>query len=205
MAASRKIDYDSIEPDWRAGIKSVPQLADEYERRTGVSVTHGAINKHFKKLGIPRDLQAKIKAKADAKVSAAMVSDKVSGNVSVDTIIEANAEYIANVDINHRKDVRRLSGIEEKLLSEVESLVSNPIVLEEFGEMMRKPDQYGQDKLNDQYHKIISFPGRVESFKKLTETMRIRIDLERRVNKLDDQNTGQERIEDVIARINAAN
>lgn len=204
MAAKRKIDYDSIEPDWRAGIKSVPQLAEEYERRTGVSVTHGAINKHFKNRGIPRDLQAKIKAKADAKVSAAMVSDKVSGNVSVDTIIEANAEYIATVDINHRKDVRRLSGIEDKLLAEVESLVSNHILLEDFGDIMRSEDQNGQDKRHELYQKVISFPGRVESFKKLTETMRIRIDLERRVNKLDDQNTGQERIEDVIARINAA-
>lgn len=78
MAAPRIIDYGRIEPGWRAGILSVQQLADEYRAATGQAVTLTAINKHFKKLGIPRDLSAKIEAKAAAMVSAAMVSGKVS-------------------------------------------------------------------------------------------------------------------------------
>lgn len=204
MAASRKIDYASIEPDWRAGIKSVPQLAADYERRTGVSVTHAAINKHFKKRGVPRDLSARIRAKAESKVSESMVSDKmVSGGVCIDTIIDANAEYVANIDISHRKDVRRFADIEEKLVGELESQTANSDVFDRLAEIMASPDDKGTDKLNDLYKKVISFPGRVDSLKKLAETMRMRVELERRVLKIDGQAHGQESIEDIIRRLDA--
>lgn len=182
MAARRKIDYDSIEPDWRAGIKSVQQLADEYKSRTGVSVTHGAINKHFKARGIPRDLSARIKAKAEAKVSESIVS----GKVSIDTIVEANAEHVAVIDISHRKDVRRLSEVESKLLQEFEAQVSDPELFERLGELMQSPDKNGNDKLSDLYRRVISLPGRVDGLKKLTDTMKTRIELERRIVKLDE-------------------
>ena len=113
MAAPRIIDYGRIEAGWREGIKSVQQLADEYEAETGQNVTLTAINKHFKKLGIPRDLSAKIEAKAAAMVSAAMVSGKVSidGNETLPAdaaIIAAAAVTSANVQLSHRADIRLL-------------------------------------------------------------------------------------------------
>ena len=57
---------------------SVQQLAVTSTKQKPGSRNLTAINKHFKKLGIPRDLSAKIEAKAAAMVSAAMVSGKVS-------------------------------------------------------------------------------------------------------------------------------
>jgi len=182
MAAKRKIDYDRIEPDWRAGIKSVYQLAEEYERHTGVSVTHGAINKHFKARGIPRDLTARIKAKAEAKVSAAMVS----GKVSADTIIEANAENIAAIDLSHRADVKRARDMVTALMDELQCQIVDKELYENIGEMMRSEDKYGNDKLNDLYNKIISFNGRTDNIKKLSETLRFLVELERKIVKLDD-------------------
>lgn len=89
MAAIRKIDYERIEPDWRAGVKSVQQLAQEYTERTGVSVTKAAINKHFKGRGIPRDLTAKIRAKVEEKVLASKVSGKVLQQADRDVGIDA--------------------------------------------------------------------------------------------------------------------
>lgn len=53
------IDWDRIEPDFRANIKSVLQIAAEYEEATGRSISHTAINKHFKKLGVTRDIRDK--------------------------------------------------------------------------------------------------------------------------------------------------
>ena len=113
MAAPRIIDYGRIEPGWRAGILSVQQLADEYRAATGQAVTLTAINKHFKKLGIPRDLSAKIEAKAAAMVSAAMVSGKVSidGTETLPAeaaIINSAATTSANVQLSHRADIRLL-------------------------------------------------------------------------------------------------
>jgi len=113
MAAPRIIDYGRIEPGWRAGLLSVQQLADEYKEATGKAVTLTAINKHFKGLGIPRDLSAKIKAKADAMVSAAMVSGKVSvdGSETMPAdakLIESASTTVANVQLSHRADIKRL-------------------------------------------------------------------------------------------------
>ncbi|MBK8113564.1 MAG: hypothetical protein IPK44_02980 [Candidatus Accumulibacter sp.] len=113
MAAPRIIDYGRIEPGWRAGLLSVQQLADEYQEATGQAVTLTAINKHFKKLGIPRDLSAKIEAKAAAMVSAAMVSGKVSidGTETLPAeaaIINSAATTSANVQLSHRADIKLL-------------------------------------------------------------------------------------------------
>lgn len=187
MAAKKKIDYDSIEPDWRAGVKSVPQLAEEYTERTNVNVTHSAINKHFKKRGIPRDLTAKIKAKAEAKVSESMVS----GKVSADTIIEANAEHQSQIVIHERKDVTKARTVAMSLLDELESQVTNKELYEELGELLHAPDDKGQDKRKELYNKVISFGGRTDGMKKLSDSLRVLIELERKVYKIDDQPAGE--------------
>lgn len=113
MAAPRIIDYGRIEPGWREGVKSLPMLCAEYEDATGQKVTPAAVRKHFVKLGIPRDLSAKIEAKAAAMVSAAMVSGKVSvtGNETLPAeaaIINSAATTSANVQLSHRADIKLL-------------------------------------------------------------------------------------------------
>lgn len=113
MAVPGTVDYGRIETGWREGIKSVPQLAAEYTDETGQTITQAAIRKHFVKLGIPRDLSAKIKAKADAMVSAATVSGSVSvdGNETLPAeaaIIASAATTSANVQLSHRADIRKL-------------------------------------------------------------------------------------------------
>lgn len=113
MAAHKKFDYGRIEQDWRAGLKSVPMICAEYEAATGDAITKQAVSKHFKDLGIPRDLSAKINAKANAMVDAAMVDGKVV-ITGVETlpaeaaIINSAATTIANVQLSHRADIRRL-------------------------------------------------------------------------------------------------
>lgn len=126
MAAPRIIDYGRIEPGWREGIKSLQQLADEYVEATGQSVSAPSIHKHFTKLGIPRDLSAKIKAKADAMVNAAMVNGK--GNVSGDETLPAEAAIIAvaattsaNVQLSHRATFSKLRDRAEKYEAELAS------------------------------------------------------------------------------------
>lgn len=113
MAAPRIIDYGRIEPGWRAGKLSVQQLAEEYEADTGQSVARSAIQKHFRNLGIPRDLSAKIESKAAAMVAGAMVAGKVA--VTGDETLPAEAAIInsaattsANVQLSHRADIRLL-------------------------------------------------------------------------------------------------
>jgi hypothetical protein len=125
MPAPRIIDYGRIEPGWRAGIKSVQQLADEYESATGQSVARSAIQKHFRTLGIPRDLSAKIEQQAAAMVAGAMVAGKVAvtGTETLPAeaaIIASAATTSANVQLSHRADLRLLRMRAQKYQEDLE-------------------------------------------------------------------------------------
>lgn len=122
MAALPKVDYERIEPGWRAGILSPAQLAEEYTKATGVAVSRVAIIKHFEKLGVPRDLKAKIQAKADAMVAQAMVTGKVSSATTVTTakVINGQATTQAVVRISHQSSAKRYQALVAKLTAELE-------------------------------------------------------------------------------------
>lgn len=183
MAATKKVDYARIEPGWRAGILSPRQLAAQYTEETGDPVSHAAIVNHFKKAGIDRDLAAKIRAKADAMVTQAMVTGKVTPEPLIPErqVIEDNATQIASVRISHRKDIARARSVAANLLTELE-LQTGPdaaAMLADLGELMRSPDDKGQDKLAEIYQKVISLHGRVKTMKDLGDSMRVLIGLER--------------------------
>lgn len=192
MAAAQKIDWERIEPDWRAGVKSVLQIAAEYEAETSKAVSHTAINKHFKKLGIPRDLSAKVQAKANAMVSAAMVSGKVSVETTATDaeIINRCAMDVATVQLTHRKDIDRYRKLCQSMLTELESESANPELFAEIGEILAQPDDKGQDRLNEAYKKAISLPQRIDGVKKLAETLKTLIGLERQAFGMSDSAEG---------------
>jgi hypothetical protein len=181
MAAPKKIDYERIEPEWRAGIKSPAQLASEYTAETGVSVSHAAIIKHFKKLGVPRDLAAKVKAKAAAMVTESMVTGKVSTvTTKRDSEIVAEAALtVANIQVSHRSDISRSRRLAMALLEELELETGDIQLFRELGEILRSEDDKGSDRRNDLYNKVISSAGRIDSMKKLGETMKTLVGLER--------------------------
>lgn len=194
MAAPKKVDYERIEPGWRAGILSPAQLAAEYTEATGVSVSHAAIIKHFKKLGVPRDLTAKVRAKADAMVMDAMVTGKVS---SVTTkrdaeIIDESATRQAIVRLTHRTDIARARNVVMSLFEELESVCGseNAELLSQLGELMRNPDDNGQDKLNDLYKKLMSLPGRAKTMKDLGDSLKTMVGLEREAFGIDQKGGG---------------
>lgn len=180
-------DWEAIESAYRAGLMSIREIASQH------GITHGAINKRAKRDGWERDLKAKIKAKADALVSKREVSKQVSTETATNEriLIEANAEVIANVRMEHRGDIRRARNIASSLFGELEAECADVGALEQLGELMLSPDDKGQDKLNEIYHKVISMPGRVKSMKDLSDTLKTLIGLERQAYDIDGQ-TGDE-------------
>lgn len=183
-------DWERIELDYRAGIKTLRQIAEEH------GITHGAVNKRAKASGWERDLSAKIQAKADALVSKAMVSSEVSADTKKkeQAVVEANAQAVADVRIAHRKDIQHARSITTALLTELEHQAGpeNAQLLEQLGELMRKPDEKGQDKLNELYQKIISLPGRAKTMKDLGESLRVLVALERQAYGIkDDADAGE--------------
>ena len=176
-------DWECIELDYRAGIKTLRQIADEH------GISHTLVARKAKQQDWVRDLSAKINAKADAIVSKASVSSGVTMETPVAErqIVDANASKIADVRLAHRKDIQRKRSIVARLMDELEAQVGpeNAALLADLGEMMRSPDDAGQDKLNDLYRRIISLPERAKTAKTLAETLRITVDMERQAFGMD--------------------
>jgi len=178
---TKAVDWERIEVDYRAGIKTLRDIAEEH------GITHGAINKRAKRDDWVRDLTAKIQAKAAELVSKSAVSKEVSKTKRIleSEIISANAVNNATIEIKQREDVTFGRGVITSLMQELKGQIDNRVELEDLGEMMRNPDAYGNDKLNDQYMRIVSFAGRVDSAKKLADANKVQVELERRVYKID--------------------
>jgi len=193
MAAQKKVDYEAIEPGWRAGIKSPAQLAAEYTEATGISVSRSAIIKHFEKRGVPRDLSAKVHAKAEAMVAEAMVTGKVSTVTTVAdaTIINAAAVDVATIRISHRKDIALSRTLCMSLLGELQAQTANLPGLVELGEILRQPNENGADRLNDIYRAVISLPERSKTMKALAESLKGLVGMEREAYGLDEKKAEQ--------------
>lgn len=182
-------DWERIEQDYRAGVKSLREIAGEH------GITEGAIRKKAKKDSWERDLAEKIQQRAEALVRNEEVRKQVRTEEAAHRktterqIIEANAEAVANVKSAHRRDIGRARSIVNALFDELEGMVGDEKValLEQLGEMMFNPDQYGKDKLNDLYHQIISLPGRSKAMKDLTASLQSLVGLERTAYGMDDK------------------
>jgi len=175
MTEKRIIDWEAIEADWRAGVKTKQQMSIEH------GVSRAAMDKRFKKLGIERDLREKIQAKAEALVTQHEVAAQVTSATSATeaAIIEVNATVLAGVRIAHRTDIARFRRLALSLLAELEAETGNLADFQELGELLRSEDDNGNDRRNDVYRRVISSAGRVDSLKKLSETLKHLIGLER--------------------------
>lgn len=169
------VDWERVENDYRAGLLSVREIASH------AGVSHTAIQKRAKAEGWERDLSAKIKAKADALVAKREVAKSVAtATAATDRVlIEANAQVIADVRTAHRVDIQRFRQLCLSMLAELEAETANLELFQQLGEILRSDDDKGQDKRNDLYAKVISSAGRIDSLKKLSETLKHLVGLER--------------------------
>ncbi|CQJ12964.1 hypothetical protein ACU75N_003255 [Yersinia enterocolitica] len=187
-----KPDWEAIESAYRAGLMSIREIASQH------GITHGAINKRAKRDGWERDLKAKIKAKADALVSKREVSTQVSTEkaLSERILIEANAEVIANVRMEHRGDIRRAREITNALFDELGAECADIESLRKLGELMLDPDENGRDRLNEVYQSIIALPERVKAVKALSDAMKNLIGLERQAYDI-----GEDKGDNVVSKL----
>ncbi|HGP4151377.1 TPA: hypothetical protein ACLMQK_004090 [Yersinia enterocolitica] len=183
-----KPDWEAIESAYRAGLMSIREIASQH------GITHGAINKRAKRDGWERDLKAKIKAKADALVSKREVSTGKA--LSERILIEANAEVIANVRMEHRGDIRRAREITNALFDELGAECADIESLRKLGELMLQPDENGRDRLNEVYQSIIALPERVKAVKALSDAMKNLIGLERQAYDI-----GEDKGDNVVSKL----
>ena len=177
--ARKAVDWESVEREYRAGIRSLKDIGVEF------GVSDAGILKRAKREEWQRDLTERIRAKAEAKVSAALVSEKVSAesNANERIVVEANAQVIADTVLNQRRDVSRSRSIVQKLFDELEAQGDGLEDLAMLGEALESGDE---EKLAQIARKVIAFPSRVDSAKKLAESLRTLVELERKVLRIKD-------------------
>ena len=175
MTTRKVIDWEAVEIQYRAGIRSLKDIGAEF------GVSDAGILKRVKRDGWTRDLKAKIQAKADAKVSASLVSGEVSARTKLaeSQVIEAEATTQATIRLTQRADIARSRRLAMSLLSELEATTGNIELFEELVVFLRDEDEKGQDKRNDLYNKVISMSGRVSNMKSLADTLKTLVTLER--------------------------
>lgn len=184
MAQEKKAapDWERIEADYRAGVLSVREIA------ASQGISHVAISKRAKRDGWERDLSKRIQAKADALVTTRTVTKEVTSEQAVTDrlIVEANAEVIASVRLSHRGDIARSRRLAMALLGELEAQTLDHDLFERLGELVIDTGNEAESKLLEAYRRVISTPGRVDGMKKLADTLKVLIGLEREAYGLHD-------------------
>lgn len=186
VAKRPKVDWEAVERDYRAGSKTLRQIGEEY------GCSHVAVKKRAEREGWSRDLSVRIKEAAEAKVTKAEVTRIVTKEAAISErqVVEVNAQLLADVVLNERSDVKRARSIVQKLWGLVEVELDHPAELEKLGELLRSEDEFGNDKLNDLYRAAIGLPQQVKNAKALADALKVLIELERRILKIDDQPVG---------------
>lgn len=170
-------DWDKIELDYRAGIKSLRQIGAEH------GISEGAIRKRAKRDEWTRDLSERIQDKAEQLVRKEAVRKEVRAEraASEREVVDANAQAVADIRLAHRRDISRARRVTNALLDELEQQADPETVqlLETLGELLYAPDDKGRDKLNELYQAVISLPERSKTMKVLAESLAKLVDLER--------------------------
>ena len=185
---AKQIDWERIEADYRAGVKSLREIASEHD------VSAPAIHKRAKRDGWMRDLSGRIQAKAEELVNKAEVNASVNTEKAVTdrAIVEANAQAIANVRLAHRKDIASARSLAMSLLQELQHQTGDNDLYAQLGEILFQDGEDGQNKRLDLFNRVLALPGRIDSMKKLAETLKNLIGLEREAYGLKADDAGVE-------------
>lgn len=176
-------DWERIEADYRAGIKSLREIVAPYD------LTEGALRKRAKRDSWTRDLSAKIKAKADDLVRKAAVrtpSTQLTAATEKE-VVDANAHDRADAVLKQQSMAGRLMRLVENMASELELETTDPALFAQLGHLMDQGiGEAKADKVAETYQKIMALPGRVETMKKLAEAFEKVVRIQRLALGMDD-------------------
>lgn len=195
------IDWEAIEKHYRAGLKSLRAIGEEY------GITEAAIRKRAKRDLWTRNLEEKIQLRAQEKVRKALVRKPGTQltRESETRTIEDYSTVVSAVDLRQREDVQMAMDTARGMLVELASL-SRPEFASMLEEIAVEFDESGpmfKDKANELYRYIISLPGRIKMAKELAATHGVYVPLQRKIYKLDDDTSNKSSVDDLLERIGA--
>lgn len=163
MTKSKKIDWEAIEREYRAGQLSIREIARQH------SISAPAITKKAKIKGWSRDLSERVRKAIKAK----LVNDSVS-TCNVDDVVEAAATRGVEVISLHRRDIAKLRALENSLLAELSNKPTKTYAAQFQGQVITK-------EIN------IAVTERSSACQALAAVQHKRIQLERQAYNLDDR------------------
>ncbi|MCE3608301.1 hypothetical protein LXA47_32555 [Massilia sp. P8910] len=204
MANEKKvIDWDLVEKDLRAGIKTKQQMATEH------GVSRAAMDKRFAKLNIARHLGGKIRAKAASIVEQSVVPATAQplSPAREREIVEVNAAMQSQIILSHRADIQRTRRLSMQLLEELEVQTDHADLFRDLAAILCEPDEKGANKRLELFEKVMSLNSRAGTMKTLADALRSLIAMERQAFGLDDKKEDEvgTGVEDVIKRVMAKN
>ena len=199
MAAKKKIaiDWEAVSMRYRAGSESLRTIAAYF------GITEGAIRAKAKTESWERDLKEKVRLATEAL----LIKNSSTHNLRTEQqTIAVEAPMRANVVLGHRRGLKRLGGLRDKLINEIEMVTDNPAVFDKLGEILDEsgPDANGNwkaDKLNALYRKVISVSGRIDDAKKLAEVDEKVRKGEREAFNIGGEEESKGNVEDLLAKI----
>lgn len=177
-------DWSTVERDYRAGILSDRQIGEKY------GVSHGSVQQQAKKRGWTRNLAGRSIAKAEDKLAREELARKLASKGKVATereIVESTSDALLHVLRHQRDDIKRARIMVQRLWELVDAELNHPDELKQIGEILAAPDELGNDKLNDMYFAAIGLPQQIKNAKLLADALKVLIELERKVLRLDEQ------------------
>lgn len=175
-----QIDWERIELDYRAGVKSLREIAE------GSGTSHVNIAKRAKAQGWVRDLTKKIEAKANELVNRSLVNTPVNkaSPAAEKATVEAVASTQASVRLAHRADIERTRRLCMGLMQELEQQSTAPELHKEVLALLKKADKAElsaaeRAKLSEAANKAGSLGARSSTLRSLSESLKVLIALER--------------------------
>ena len=149
MAERKQVDWESVERDYSAGLLSLREIAAKH------NVSHQVIARKAKTEDWSRDLGAKIAAAVEKKLGDKQLGDSLGDKKrgTEKEVVEANAQVIVEIKVRHRLVIKKLNGLLDSQMDEIEELNKNK--------------------------SIENLPMRVDVTKKLMDTLKTSIDKER--------------------------
>lgn len=201
MTEKKFVDWELIERDYRAGLKTIRQIGEEH------GVSHTAIQKRAKKDEWTRDIAERVQQRARDLVAKKEVSKQVATErklTDMETVREYS-EVVSRVDLRQREDVQMALDNALGMLRELVTL-ANPefrSILEWMAENFDETSPTFKDRANEAYRYIIDLAGRVKMAKELAAVHGVYVPLQRKMYRLDDDDAKKSTVDDLLEAIGA--
>lgn len=182
MAKKVKANWEAIELAYRANVKTVAQIAEDF------NVKDSTLRSRTKRNGWSRDLGKRIRLEADNIVNANAVKREVGRLESMDNAtVEENAKLTASIRISHREDIGKARALSMMLLEDLKAQIGtdNRKRLEDLFIAALKANAIDESAL-EAYERVTSVSNHVRTLKDLADIMTKFVALERQAYGLDD-------------------